>query len=135
MQGKRLESQHLAGVLIRYESETVPHEQEVELSSFARVSDRLENRKVLAAGSSSRKPPARHVIPRANGIYAEIHLPARIHWCLPFATLCIPSIASSMLSSVNLWIDSHTVVMSAPSDAVLGHFRSAIIAGLRYRSL
>jgi hypothetical protein len=63
VQGERLESQHLARVLLRYESETVPDEQEVELSSFARVRDRLENRKVLAAGRGSRKPPARHVIP------------------------------------------------------------------------
>jgi hypothetical protein len=79
VQGERLESQHLARVLIRYESETVPDEQEVELSSFARVRDHLENRKVLAAGRGSRKPPAGHVIPGANGVYAEIHLPARVH--------------------------------------------------------
>ena len=70
MQGERLESQHLARVLVRHESETVPDEQEVELSSFARVGDRLENRKVLAAGSGSRKPPARHMIPRSHGVYA-----------------------------------------------------------------
>jgi hypothetical protein len=62
VQSERLEPQHLARVLIRYESETVADEQEVELSSFARVRDRLENRKILAAGCGSRKPPAGHVI-------------------------------------------------------------------------
>jgi hypothetical protein len=112
VQGERLESQHLARVLIRYESETVPDEQEVELSPLARFCDRLENRKVLAAGSGSRKPPARHVIPRANGVYAEIHLPARVHFCSPFNARSIPWIASSMLSSVNLRIDSDNVVPS-----------------------
>jgi hypothetical protein len=115
VQGERLESQHLARVLVRYKSETIPDEQEVELSSFARVSDRFENRKVLAASGGSWNPPARHVIPRPNGVYAEIHLPGRVHSCSPFATHAIAWITSAMLSSVNLWIDSDTVVMSNPS--------------------
>jgi len=96
VQGKRLESQHLARVLIRYKGETVSDEQEVELSSFTRACDCLENRKILTASSGSRKSPARHVIPRANGVYAKIHLPARVHLCSPFAAHCIPWIASML---------------------------------------
>jgi hypothetical protein len=87
VQGERLESQHLARVLFRDESETVADEQKVELSSFARVSDRLEDRKVLAAGSSSRDPPAGDMISRAHSVNAEIHLPARVHfWFRPLET-------------------------------------------------
>src|SRR5262249_6931647 len=78
VQGERLAPQHLGRGLIRYEGETVADEQEVELSSFARVCDRLENREVLTAGRGPRKPPARHMIACPHGVYAEVHLPARV---------------------------------------------------------
>ena len=50
-------SQHLAWVLIRYESETVPDEQEVELSSFARVCDRLEIESLLLGAAPGTRQP------------------------------------------------------------------------------
>jgi hypothetical protein len=73
-------------VPVPHERQAVADEQEIELAAFARLRDRLEDRKVFAAGRGSRNAPAGNVISCSHSVDAEVHLPARVHSCSSFLT-------------------------------------------------
>ena len=58
VQGERLEPEHLARVLLRYERETVADEQEVEFPSFAEsaIVLKIEKSSLLVAAPGTRQP-------------------------------------------------------------------------------